>query len=490
MLNNKKKIYVLLAPKFSDLAYEIFENLKNDFSELSVNGIVSGERKIYHQAKKKFDNIVYLEDIEKKIVKADYNLEKIEKFRKIFGDKVINNIIISDRHIGQGYVSGAIQFQSKLRELVQINNTLPVILAIELLDYFLKEFEKLKPDLVFIYALAGGPTLAMVEVAKYLNISTIRFHNTRKPDRFLLTTNIKEPLEPLLDKYNINRKNTENYKKAIQFLKKYRLTPSRPDYYSIETNRLIYFFTFKFFLKNILRLGYHMLFHEELLRKSYQEILFNLKIFLRYKFKKKMFDSYDLKKKFIYFPLHVDPEASTMVISSMYTNQLSIIESIAKSKPADCFLYIKENFTMLGKRPKFFYEQIKNMPNVKLIDPAEDNFALIKASHVIFTVTGTSGLEGIYLHKRVIFLNATSVFPLKKGYILCKNLAELPDILREIDNLKPCSDEELLNHIAFLYENSFDMNSELLWGSNINKMINQNHKTIKIITDKLKLYLK
>ena len=86
-------------------------------------------------------------------------------------------------------------------------------------------------------------------------------------------------------------------------------------------------------------------------------------------FPTKIFSSIPENKKYVYFPLQVDPESSTMVISPMHTDQLSVIESLAKSLPADMILVVKEHLPMLGCRKLEFYRRIMEMPRVVLVNP-------------------------------------------------------------------------------------------------------------------------
>ena len=66
------------------------------------------------------------------------------------------------------------------------------------------------------------------------------------------------------------------------------------------------------------------------------------------------FNQFDPNLNYIYYPLHVDPKLSTMVLSPYHTNQLAIIESLAKNIPPHFYLVVKEHFPMIGFRPKDF----------------------------------------------------------------------------------------------------------------------------------------
>ena len=61
---------------------------------------------------------------------------------------------------------------------------------------------------------------------------------------------------------------------------------------------------------------------------------------------------------------------------------------------------------MLGRRPRKYYEHLKKLCNVVLVPPSMDNFTVIRNAKLIFTITGTAGMEGLLLRKPVITLES------------------------------------------------------------------------------------
>ena len=103
------------------------------------------------------------------------------------------------------------------------------------------------------------------------------------------------------------------------------------------------------------------------------------------------YDQVNISDSYFYYPMHLEPEASLMISGKRAINQMSLIQRLATQLPAKAKLYVKEHPTMVGWRIKKFYEDLKKIPNVKLINPKYDNNKLIKKSLCIFTVCGTSG---------------------------------------------------------------------------------------------------
>ena len=144
--------------------------------------------------------------------------------------------------------------------------------------------------------------------------------------------------------------------------------------------------------------------------KAYEHTMDELVFFFRYLKARKYFNQKaDLNKKFVYFPLHMQPEATTIVCAQKYEKQLYFIDSLVKSLPADTMLYVKEHYSFLGIRENGFYEQLKLYPNVVLIDPWEDSIKLIEKSQCVATLTGTAGQEAMLL-RHPVFMSGDIIY--------------------------------------------------------------------------------
>ncbi len=104
-------------------------------------------------------------------------------------------------------------------------------------------------------------------------------------------------------------------------------------------------------------------------------------------------------ERYVLYPLHLQPEATTLVLAPFYLNQLALIEDLAKSLPAGFKLYVKEHVVSRGRWPLEFYRAIRRVPGARLLSPAEDTAALIRGAAAIAVVTGTMGWEALLLDK-------------------------------------------------------------------------------------------
>ncbi len=145
--------------------------------------------------------------------------------------------------------------------------------------------------------------------------------------------------------------------------------------------------------------------------------------YFKYHMVKRNYCKPDLNSKYLYYPLHYQPEASTIVCAQKYEKQLYFIDMIAKSLPADTKLYVKEHYALLGHRDVSFYKQMKFYPNVVIVDPFCSSMELIKNSQAVITLTGTAGWEAMMLQKPVIlcgkiyFDNAPGIIHLEEAYL-------------------------------------------------------------------------
>lgn len=184
--------------------------------------------------------------------------------------------------------------------------------------------------------------------------------------------------------------------------------------------------------------------------KSYKDQLNPIIFYFRYQKLKKYFIKPDYKKKYIFFPLHFQPESSTCVCAEKYEKQLYYIDSWAKSLPADTVLYVKEHYALLGHKKLNFYKELQKFPNVFLIDPWISARELIINSVAVTTLTGTAGFEAMLLRKAV-FLGGNTVYENAPGVI------KVTDIYNNYCSLMKSWDqpsrEEVIKYLCACFRN-------------------------------------
>jgi hypothetical protein len=111
----------------------------------------------------------------------------------------------------------------------------------------------------------------------------------------------------------------------------------------------------------------------------------------------------DLEKKFLYLPLHYQPECTTAPMGGVFVEQLLMIEMLSKALPSDWIIYVKEHpiqwlprgASYFNYRYEGYYRAIAALPNVRLIPITTDTYTLINRSQAVATITGTAGWEAL-----------------------------------------------------------------------------------------------
>ena len=111
----------------------------------------------------------------------------------------------------------------------------------------------------------------------------------------------------------------------------------------------------------------------------------------------------NLDRKFVYFPLQLQPEMTTSSLGSRYSDQILAIEQLAKIIPTDCFIYVKENPKQTGKmRGPMFFHRLRRISSVRILPSHANTHTLTNHAVFVATVTGTVGWEAIRKGKKVL----------------------------------------------------------------------------------------
>lgn len=124
-----------------------------------------------------------------------------------------------------------------------------------------------------------------------------------------------------------------------------------------------------------------------------------------------IFDKYKVEK-FVYFPLPVEPERTTVPEGgSTWYHLFSTISSIRSCLPDHISLLIKEHPNMFvqrqavsGYRNNVFYSMIAALPRTYLVSETESSATLSALSSCVVLHTGSTGFEAFLLGKPVVVL--------------------------------------------------------------------------------------
>jgi len=147
-------------------------------------------------------------------------------------------------------------------------------------------------------------------------------------------------------------------------------------------------------------------------------------------FQRNIFDSPDNKDKYFLFPLHLQPEASTSVQATYFSDQINTIKNVAFSLPFPYKLYVKEHPSAVGTKSGHFYKKIKEFPNTVLIAPNENVENLIEKSQGIITLTSTIGMEAVLLGRPTYILGNVSY----QYHSLCRKVNGFGELRQKIQD--------------------------------------------------------
>ena len=136
--------------------------------------------------------------------------------------------------------------------------------------------------------------------------------------------------------------------------------------------------------------------------------------------------------RYVYFPLHFEPEASLNGREPHFTNQMYAVELLSRSVPADVKVLVKEHWGGVGNRPANWMDTVARIPRVEIAAPFGDSIELIRRSMAVATITGTAGLEAAVMGKPVISLGPNYRFNFVDHVWFANDLPELRRLIRHI----------------------------------------------------------
>ncbi|MDB2697272.1 hypothetical protein N9Y78_03415, partial [Alphaproteobacteria bacterium] len=156
----------------------------------------------------------------------------------------------------------------------------------------------------------------------------------------------------------------------------------------------------------------------------------------------------DTSKKFVFYALHFDPEATT-IAKARFSSQLSIIKQLSQSLPQGWVLYVKEHpdqfkfyepgrwyfLTSIHKyRTREFYKEILKFDNVQFLKFSVKSQDIIKSAEAISTINGTIASEALSLNKSLIlFGHQSTPFGLCKDVFKVTSLVQCKKAIEQIE---------------------------------------------------------
>jgi len=471
------KICFFLQRRFTYIGYALATRLNQKYDVRKFCAYIHLRESfnfIKNQKSPRFTQLLLDEDIHNRYKDEKVDWEYIKKLEKDYGLPNLWPYIEVDRIIRSNQLIRAYPYNTPPYSHEEMARILQVTAKA-----IIKFFDEEKPDVIIFSVVGSISALLLCEIAKKRNIKTLHIQSARVNIKQTISENYENfsYVNDLFNKLQAGDISLPEHKNAAKtFLEKFREKPEPYCSMDLPKNRPIdrrrqlgflkpkkFFWSLRWWPKAITR------YLTDPYRDDYSNINPLWEIWDNLKKKTQVligfenfYDEANLGENFTYFPLHLDPEIATLLKAPFYKDQLWLIKQIARSLPLDFKLYVKEHPAMVGNRTRYFYKELKKIPNVKLIRPTVDSLSLIRRAKLIVTISGTAGWEAIQLKKPVIIFSDAfySQLPMVKR---CAVIERLPYLVKEqLENFKH-DETALINFLTAIYHESVDVDLIQIW---------------------------
>ena len=108
------------------------------------------------------------------------------------------------------------------------------------------------------------------------------------------------------------------------------------------------------------------------------------------------------KMKYVYFPMHKEAELAQTFQAPLWHDQRNTIRILASMLPFGYRLLVREHRLNYGRRPTRYYRELRNIPNVAVIDPFDSQFKYITNASLVVTENGSTGWEALLFGRRLL----------------------------------------------------------------------------------------
>ncbi len=167
----------------------------------------------------------------------------------------------------------------------------------------------------------------------------------------------------------------------------------------------------------------------------------------------------DLSKKYIYFPMNMQPECTTVPQAGIFSDQILSLRLLSESLPEEWKIYVKECPAIYDwhrgsfARHATYYEDLKEIDHVMLVPLDSDPFLLIDKSQAVICSTGTAGFESVLRGVPVMMLGDLYWY---KGFPGVRDVSSVPEMKAFFEDIKEQSflpEKELVDlYVHALYE--------------------------------------
>jgi len=500
------KLYVEFNHMFREWPLAIATELQARIPGASIGGIAWQRDGVYERVAG-YDNppirpLDHLEELERKWLATPCDDKRLAEYEEMLGPGVVTRIITAERNVSEGFITGARPiFPNALKKITRDHEMLRCY-VLGLLDHVFGRLTDFRPDLVLCSIVDNGIPYTLGLACGHLNIKFAHMVPARLGRRYVIDDSpvgrlgpVRRAFEQALadpshvahlvpearDRLHRFRSSLEPYESWLnpKDIRDRELTS-----YPLALGRRVARFGVK---------GARFIARRDApsLRKATKLDILRARVsgplLAQWTLRNGTFRAPgDLPARpFVYYPLHVDPEFATIVMAPMHTDQLAVVEALAKSIPLGMNLVVKEHRPMMGLRPLSFYKRLKGMPGVILASPFENPLSLIKRAALTCVITGSAAWEAIQLKRPALIIGEPPFLALGQGFVHCPDLSRLPEAVVEALKTPPVDDERLVLYIASVLAQSFDFPIKLREGVVTEETVRRHPEIVSTICDRL-----
>lgn len=300
------------------------------------------------------------------------------------------------------------------------------------LSFFDKILDDVKPDIVFLSQPPLRTSNLFYEICRSRGIKRVILNPSILAKQCFFSQNINELDEKSISETvkieNLSFSQLEKIRKENNL--SMQIKNFADQFGSNSSDKISAFFSYIFSNNEIIKTDYRY-FGRSKIRVLANEFSWRVKTKLRKKFIDKTFcRTVPNDSKYVFYPLHVDPDRNLLLGSPNFTNQIENIRQIAKSLPIDFKLLVKEHPAQNKTwREISFYKEIMDIPNVILLHPNIINSDIYPSVELTITPAGSSGFETLFYGKPCIVFSDTIYSKIPYVYKI-SNMSQLQETIK------------------------------------------------------------
>jgi len=332
-------------------------------------------------------------------------------YRALKPNKKTNNLSIQYRYRKEfllihkelaQYANTFMYIHSRRPTLNGENNFIDMMDAFHIYIHFFIDLLKTNDiHCVFFAEIPHHADFLLYLVTKALGVKTVLFNPSEEPGKSFISTDINE-MGSLADNTDNLRPISIKQKERKQY---HYMAKPKIDWRSANT---------RIFSALLFRRDIDLFFHRLMNIRKRRSFRQNYKKMVRHNLP---------SGKFVYFPLHLQPEMTTQSLGGAFVDQLLAIECLRALLPDEWHIIAKENPKQSAQaRGALFFARLAKIPHTVYLDKSSDTFDLLEKCEFCATITGTAGFEALTFGKRALIF----------GQAFYKNL---PGVIQYRDDL-------------------------------------------------------